>query len=199
MSSSESEILEWSRTIPVFPYWETPAHHALQTSSSCWICCSNSSARVASILDTEAPWGCKNNLTSIAQRMMKHVIFVIIKYLGPSKIDPWKNTRNGYMKWSSSSSKISARGRAPVHGVLHGARHSAIAIRGESCGLASQLRCMMRRALPVSRKFEGTYEIWRKIFKYLQPKKNHQPIFCGCGWNTFPVHGLMSMRSITFN
>lgn len=113
MSSSESEILEWSRTIPVFPYWETPAHHALQTSSSCWICCSNSSARVASILDTEAPWGCKNNLTSIAQRMMKHVIFVIIKYLGPSKIDPWKNTRNGYMKWSSSSSKISARGRAP--------------------------------------------------------------------------------------
>ena len=114
---------------------DTPAHHALQTSSSCWICCSNSSARVASI------WTLRHlevvRTHQLPQRMMKRVIFVIIKYLGPSHHWSLKKHPNCYMKWSSSSSKISARGRAPVHGVLHGARHSAIAIRGESCGLAA--------------------------------------------------------------
>lgn len=201
MSSSESEILEWSRTIPVFPYWETPAHHALQTSSSCWICCSNSSARVASILDTEAPWGCKNNLTSIAQRMMKHVIFVIIKYLGPSKIDPWKNTRNGYMKWSSTHRPKSVPEAEPpcmVCCTVLGTLPLRFEVRAvawhHSCGVWCD------GALQVSRKFEGTYERWRKMTKNIFNQTNNQPTcwrvavkkHFSCAW-------FMSMCSITFN
>lgn len=151
---------------------DTPAHHALQTSSSCWICCSNSSARVASILDTEAPWGCKNNLTSIALRMMKHVIFVIIKYLGPSKIDPWKNTRNGYMKWSSTHRPKSVPEAEPPCMVCCTVL-GTLPLRFEVRAVAWHHSCGVWCDVPLqkTRKFEGTYEIWRKMTKNIFNQK----------------------------
>ena len=134
-------------------------------------------------LDTEAPWGCKNNLTSIAQRMMKHVIFVIIKYLGPSKIDPWKNTRNGYMKWSSTHRPKSVPEAEPpcmVCCTVLGTLPLRFEVRAvawhHSCGVWCD------GALQVSRKFEGTYERWRKMTKkYLQPNKQSANVLEGCG------------------
>lgn len=174
MSSSESEILEWSRTIPVFPYWETPAHHALQTSSSCWICCSNSSARVASILDTEAPWGCKNNLTSIAQRMMKHVIFVIIKYFRTLSLIPEKTPETA--TWNDHPHRPKSVPEAEPPCMVCCTVLGTLPLRFEVRAVAWHRSCC---------------EIWRKIFKYLQPKKTTSAkASCGCGWNSFPVHGL---------